>query len=311
MSEQPSGRCALSVVVVAYDMARELPRTLTSLSVPYQQRIHPSDFEIIVVDNGSPCSLEPQVPRGGPVRTRFVRLDPAPASPAHAANIGIAMADGDLVGLVVDGARMASPGLLAHARLAARLAERPVVATLGWHLGSGLHSEAATTGHDEVVEDALLESIGWETDGYRLFEVSTLAASSARGWFGPMGESNGLFMPAAMWDELGGLDERFQLPGGGRVNHDLYSRACQLDASQLVLLLGEGTFHQTHGGAFTSGAGRRDEALEEYEALRGRPYVVPEQEPIYVGRMPVHALPALEHSVRWAMRRDGESGRSR
>ena len=31
-----------------------------------------------------------------------------------------------------------------------------------------------------------------------------------------------------MWDELGGLDERFALPGGGLVNHDLYRRACDL-----------------------------------------------------------------------------------
>ena len=32
-------------------------------------------------------------------------------------------------------------------------------------------------------------------------------------------------MPRAMWDELGGLDESFGLPGGGLSNHDLYRRA--------------------------------------------------------------------------------------
>ena len=31
-----------------------------------------------------------------------------------------------------------------------------------------------------------------------------------------------------LWDELGGLDERFALPGGGLANHDLYRRACEL-----------------------------------------------------------------------------------
>ena len=56
--------------------------------------------------------------------------------------------------------------------------------------------EAAEAGYDQAAEDELLAGIDWEDDGYRLFDVSTLAGSSARGWFGPMGESSGLFMPA-------------------------------------------------------------------------------------------------------------------
>ena len=67
-----------------------------------------------------------------------------------------------------------------------------------------------------------------------------------------MGESSSLFCPPTLWEELGGLDERFALPGGGLVNHDLYRRACALHGVELVVLLGEGTFHQYHGGAATS-----------------------------------------------------------
>ena len=67
-----------------------------------------------------------------------------------------------------------------------------------------------------------------------------------------MGESSSLFLTRELWRELGGLDERFALPGGGLVNHDLYRRACALDDVQLVVMLGEGTFHQIHGGASTS-----------------------------------------------------------
>ena len=84
-----------------------------------------------------------------------------------------------------------------------------------------------------------------------------------------MGESNALFMPKAMWQELGGLDEQFVLPGGGLSNHDLYRRACELDGAQLVVLLGEGTFHQIHGGAATSGRFGWREMHDEYVALRG------------------------------------------
>src|SRR3954452_7065803 len=43
----------LSIIVVSYNMRREIPRTLESLSVPYQKNIEPSEYEIVLVDNGS------------------------------------------------------------------------------------------------------------------------------------------------------------------------------------------------------------------------------------------------------------------
>ena len=146
----------------------------------------------------------------------------------------------------------------------------------------------------------MLEAAGWVRDGYRLFETSTLAGSSGRGWFGPLGESNALFMQAALWAELGGLDEEFALPGGGLVNHDLLRRACELPGAELIVLLGEGTFHQIHGGAATSGRYTREEAGDEYERLRGRPYSPPRPPSTWEGS--TSTLPALEHSIRWATR---------
>ena len=115
---------SLSVVVVAYDMARELPRTLTSLSTPYQQEIDAADYEVVVVDNGSPEPLTPRIFDKAPQNWRSLRLDPAPPAPARAANAGIDAAESDFVGLLIDGARMASPGLLARA-LQARRTRRP------------------------------------------------------------------------------------------------------------------------------------------------------------------------------------------
>jgi glycosyltransferase involved in cell wall biosynthesis len=289
----------LSVVVVAYDMERELPRTLRSLAPGYQRHIDAADYEVIVVDNGSPRPLDDRrLIEGFPGRLRIERVEQAPPSPAHAANLGIALALGELVGLLVDGARMASPGLLAYALLARRVVDRAVIATLGWHLGV-LHARAAEVGYDQATEDRLLDETQWEADGYRLFGISELAASSSRGWFGPLGESNALFLARDMWSELGGLDESFVTPGGGRLNHDLYRRACELERARLIVLLGEGTFHQIHGGATTSG--RYDKGMEEYERLRGERYTPPVIEPIFLGTMPPHALSHLEHSVRWAV----------
>jgi hypothetical protein len=297
----------LSVVVVAYDMARELPRTLRTLSASSQRGIERDDFEVILVDNGSPTPVDPDLLRAFDGHLRSVRIESAAPSPAAAANVGLAEARGALVGLVVDGARMASPGLLSTALTAARLDPRAVVATLGWHLGGTRHMEAAETGWDQRVEDELLAGIDWEQDGYQLFEVSTLAASSGRGWFGPIGESSALFLPRAVWDDLGGLDERFDLPGGGLVNHDLYRRACELDGTELVVLVGEGTFHQFHGGAATSRRLTWEVMHDQYEKLRGHPYRPPSRLPLYVGRVRPEILGHLRESVRLAEERAARS----
>lgn len=296
---------AMSVVVVAYDMARELPRTLKSLSPSHQRSVEPHQYEIVVVDNGSPepVALLLQGLRSPPGNVRVERIDPAPPSPAMAANRGLASASGPVIGLVIDGARIASPGLLAMVELATRLNPRPVITAPAYHLGTVPHGQAAEGGYDEQAEDRLLSESGWEQDGYRLFAHSTLAGSSGRGWFGPMGESSSLFMPRALWDELGGLDERFVTPGGGLVNHDLYERACALPDAQLVVVLGEGTFHQQHGGAATSRRYSWDDMHAEYQALRGRRYRPPGNRPLYIGRLPEGALGHLETSARLAIDR--------
>jgi hypothetical protein len=149
----------------------------------------------------------------------------------------------------------------------------------------------------------LLAGSGWEEDGYRLFDISTLAASSGRGLFGPMGESSALFMARDLWQELGGLDERFGLPGGGLVNHDLFDRACTLGQAQLVVLLAEGTFHQYHGGAATSRRFEWDEMHADYAAIRGHPYRPPQNAALYVGTVAPQALAHIEVSTALALKR--------
>jgi hypothetical protein len=110
-------------------------------------------------------------------------------------------------------------------------------------------------------------------------------------------------MARDLWSELGGLDERFALPGGGLANHDLFRRACNMAGVQLVVLLGEGTFHQFHGGATTSRRFTWDDVHAQYREIRGCAYEPPANPPLYLGRVPNSVVPHIEESVRLAIRR--------
>lgn len=274
----------VSLVLCCHNMARELPRTLLSLSLAMQRGVARSDYEIVLVDNGSRVPVDLACLGGLDADIRLIRvMDPSP-SPAAAMNIGIAAARAPLVGALIDGARMASPGLVQGALLASRIAERSIVLTLGFHLGPKVQMESVAEGYDQAAEDELLRNCRWEEDGYRLFDVSVLAGSSSGGWFAPMSESNALFMRRGLWLELGGYDERFRSPGGGYVNLDMLARALELPGITPVTLLGEATFHQVHGGAATnSPAEARVPMREEYRVIRGRAFRRPVYRSFYFG----------------------------
>jgi hypothetical protein len=270
----------VSLVIVCHDMRRELARTLLSLATPWQHGCPRGRCEIIVVDNGSvtPPSTEEFAALDADIR---VLHQPVPtASPAAAINTGLAAARAALIGVWIDGARLASPGLVSSCMRAAQLHPRPVIATLNYQLGPSLQYDSDANGYDRTREDALLAEIDWPRHGYRLFDVST--SELRHGEAGPMLESNALFLPRRLWRELGGYDTAFTEPGGGAVNPDTFIRACRLPDVQLIRVLGEGTFHQLHGGLSTS---TRDGAIRvvklgsrAYLRRRGTP-LTPVREP--------------------------------
>ena len=172
----------LSIVVVVRNMPREARRTLLSLSAGYQRRIGAAEYEVIVVDNGSDPPFDPRSLEALGGNFRLIRIDQASPSPAAAVNRGIAAAEGSVIGVMVDGARIATPGLLHFGRRAARLAGTAVVTTLGWDLGHDFQRFAVECGYDQAREDDLLASIDWPRNGYRLFEIGTPDESSWEGW---------------------------------------------------------------------------------------------------------------------------------
>ncbi len=294
---RPKGRHGspdVSIVVVAYNMERELPRTLRSLSRSMQRGIADLEYEVIIVDNGSEHAVE----RPAGPEYRVIRVRDALPSPARAVNVGLAAARGNLIGVLIDGARIVSPGLIRHAVLADGLDNRAVISTLGFHIGPDIQQRSVRRGYDQMAEDLLLDGSGWENDPYRLFSISVFAMSAAGGWFLPMDESNALFMRRALWNEIRGYDERFVSPGGGMVNLDTFARASSLRATQSIVLLGEGTFHQVHGGAATNAVDPPVEAFAaEYVAIRGEPFTAPALNPLLLGTIHPDALPSVYASA--------------
>lgn len=262
----------VSLVVVCYEMARELPRTVRSLALPYQRGVGASEIEIVVMDNGSRMA-----PAAGDfsdcgAQISILSCSRVTPSPVRAINEGLAHTRGSLIGVWIDGARIATPGLLRACLDASRLHPRPVIATMNYQLGFVRQAISADQGYNQAAEDRLLAEIRWPEDGYRLFDISSAEIASPTA---PMLESNALFLPRQLWDELGGFDEAFTAPGGGMANPDAFMRAVELPDTQLIRVVGEGTFHQIHGGLTTAGLRPSldyvKQASRDYRALRGRP----------------------------------------
>ena len=303
---EPPPACRLSVIVVVFDMAREAPRTLASLAPDYQLGMKVDEYEVLVIDNGSPEPFDPGLIRSLPSCFRYFYLDSASPSPAAAINFGASKARGDLLGVMIDGARLLSPGLLRSALDASKIHSRPVISSVGFHLGPDLQMRSMLEGYDQAQEDALLESIAWPNEGYRLFEICALAGASRNGWFRSIDESNCLFMSRALFDELGGYEEGFTSAGGGLVNLDFYARACQAPDARLIMQLGEGTFHQIHGGTVTGlsleDGGRywREVLQPEYQAVRGKSFEPIDRRATLFGEVHDLAMPWIETScARW------------
>src|SRR5437773_4426454 len=279
----------LSVVVACYEMAAQIKNTLQSLLPPYQRNISIDEYEIILIDNGSAKMLDEETRKISP-NLDYIYLSPneSSPSPAPAMNRGVALARAPRLCLMIDGARLLTPGVLSWGMRLLELSPRAMVEVRGWHLGPKWQPESVMEGYDHEEERRLLQAIGWPENGYRLWEVAASTPQVGRGYADPAPESNCIFLSRDLFFETGGFDERSREPGGGLVNLDFFSRGVA-NAGRVFTLLGEGTFHQVHRGAAT---GLSKPILEERfkqwraesEALGQA--ILPDYEFILAGHMP-------------------------
>ena len=189
----------MSIVVVSYNMNRELQRTIYSLSADFQRDISRDEYEVILVDNGSknPPTLEDFA--GLDIDLTILHQENPTRSPVAAINTAINKSSGQTIGVFIDGARILSPRVLATAREGLCVSDRSIVAIRGRYLGSKFQRDSTAEGYDKEVEDNLLGASEWEAHGYRLFNISVFDESSGPTWYDPIAETNCLFMGRSLW----------------------------------------------------------------------------------------------------------------
>lgn len=263
-----------------------------SLSPTYQRAIDEADYEVIVIENGSSIALHNNDLSRFGRNFRYHYIADAPTSPAFAINLGVSMCEGRYIGIMIDGAHLITPGVIQYALKAFRAFEQPVVVTKYFYLGPGQQGRTISDGYTKEVENKLLESIDWRNNGYQLFDISVFIGEYETGWYKPVFESNCLFLKKSLFDLLGGYEERFNYPGGGFANIDFFQRAAGHCGTQIVCLLGEGSFHQLHGGTVTNALPADKKALvkkyrQQYKSIRGSEWKDLRREMDLIGQRPI------------------------
>ena len=108
----------LSIIVIAYDMPRQAFNTLLSFAPDYQQDVDADDYEVVIVENRSARNMDAASIEKLPGNFRYFIREEKGVSPAAAINFAVGVAKGKYIGLLIDGARMVTPGVVRHALMA-------------------------------------------------------------------------------------------------------------------------------------------------------------------------------------------------
>ena len=125
------------------DQARN---TTLSLTHKYQHDVDPDDYEVILVENESESMMDPSYIETLPSNFRYIQRQESEPTPTHAMNYGAKQALGENVCMMVDGARMVTPGVVNALLMAHRLHPAAVVTVPGYHIGDELQQDAVDSG---------------------------------------------------------------------------------------------------------------------------------------------------------------------
>ena len=277
----------ITFVIAAYNIPRQLRRTLASCSPAYQG-VAAEQLEVIVVDNGS----EPPVSHADltdyPWVSQVLRVDDDP-SPVRALNLGIKAARFPMIALLIDGAHMLSPGICKLSQSLLAIAARPVINIPQYMLGDVSQSIRHEDEDPYDVEERLLKEADWPNNGYALFDHCTLPGEDILKHAMEAGESNCLITTREVLEDCGGYDERFDEAGAGLANIEFFERLAHDPSNEFVTFPGEGSFHQDHHGTTTAltpeeRARRLVQYREKYQQVTGDQFFAMYRHAFYFGQ---------------------------
>ncbi len=293
----------LSIIVVVYRMSRQAMNTLYSLSAQYQRNVQETDYEVLVMENLSDDALNAEAVAALGSNFRYFPRQETLPSPVHAINEGFHHAQASFIGLIIDGARMVTPRIIEYALSISRTSTNPLAVVPSFNLGPFPHHKNIDHQYSEAIEEALLARANWKENGYRLFDICNLGEANPRGIFQPFMESNCFFASKNNFSTIGYADTQFQYAGGGALNMHMFRSIGMLDqCKHYWMMVGEGSFHQLHGGVTTSqqDTQNREQTLKQFqeqlETIWDGRFLALEREPLLIGSANSHAQSFLRYS---------------
>ena len=298
----------ISVLLIVCKMPRQAMNTIYSLSAAHQQNVEEADYEIVVVENESAEMLNADAVQAMGANIRYYPRQEHGVSPAPAINFGLQQLRGQMIGLMIDGARMVTPRIMEYALQVQRFDHKSMIAVPSYNLGPTEHHFNLRQGYDAEFERLLLAESHWQDYGYNLFNIGSMGGAHLRGFFHPLMESNCLFCGSETMGAIGGADERYSEAGGGSLNQHIY-RAIGIhpETRHFFLMPGEGSFHQFHGGVSTVEREDRAAVIRQFKAhleeIWEGEYCALRREPIMLGAVTRPALRFLKNSSRQSRQR--------
>jgi len=252
----------ITFVIAAYNIPQQIERTLMTCS-PHYQKAPPQEIEIIVVDNGSKTPLTMADFKKFPRVTKVINVEGKP-SPVFGLNEGIKAARFSNVAIIIDGAHMLTPGVFKNTKAMCKSFTRPVINIPQYILGRV--SQNLNTNPDAFARESEdLKAIGWPGNGYELFNYAVMPGENMSRNFYNAVETNCLITNKTVLEDCGAFNEKFDEPGAGLANLELFMRLCNNPDNQYIMIPGEGSFHQDHGGTTTNPSPEeRDKLVQEY-----------------------------------------------
>jgi len=239
----------LSVIVIFFNNKREAPRTLYSLTRTYQRGVESLDYEVLAIDSNSPEPLDAEMVESFGEEFSYHFVPTVHPSPVEAMRRGLELSKGEYVMMIIDGAHILTPGILRKWQDATKAYPASLVYTQRYHLGK--YRQNDHKGYNQSAEDALLNSIDWKGNGYSLFKISDFRQAD-EWWFSQHFESNCFIIPRKKLIEHGSIYKDYFSVGGGFLNMAMFKNAVEDPDLTTVILMGESTFHQFHGGTTTN-----------------------------------------------------------